>query len=208
MNRLENFGGIMQEHYFSRDPKSGSAPEKASYDYMGRHFVFHTDSGVFSKGKVDRGTDLLLEALEHVSSDAFMDMGCGFGPVGICYKAVHPETTVYMGDVNSRACELARRNAEENRVEADVRQTDGFEAFSNMSFDCIAMNPPIRAGKEVLRKLMAEAHGALTQNGSLYIVIRTKQGAGSMRDYLEALFGNCEDVERGSGYRVLRSMKS
>ena len=197
----------MQQHYFSKDPLAASSPEETRYVYVGRSFVFDTDSGVFSKGKVDRGTDLLLEALELVESRSFMDMGCGYGPVGICYKAAHPEAAVSMGDVNSRACELARRNAEANEVKVDVRQTDGFSSFGGASFDCIAMNPPIRAGKDVLRRLMSEAWSALEHKGRLYIVIRTKQGAGSMRDFLEELFGNCEDVERGSGYRVLMSQK-
>jgi len=204
---LENSGGRMQQHYFSKDPQAASSPEETRYVYLGKEFVFRTDSGVFSKGKVDRGTDLLLEALEKIESSSFMDMGCGFGPVGICYKAAHPEAAVLMGDVNSRACELARRNAEANGVKVEVRQTDGFAAFAGESFDCIAMNPPIRAGKDVLRRLMSEALEALLPNGRLFIVIRTKQGAGSMRDFLETLFGNCEDVERGSGYRVLMSLK-
>ncbi|HOA14916.1 MAG TPA: methyltransferase [Bacillota bacterium] len=197
----------MQQHYFSKDPKAASSPEAARYIYMGRSFTFDTDSGVFSKGKVDRGTDLLLEVLRQVGSESFMDMGCGYGPVGICYKAAHPEAAVFMGDVNSRACELARRNAQANGVDVDVRQTDGFSSFEGASFDCIAMNPPIRAGKEVLRRLMAQALEALQPKGRLYVVIRTRQGAGSMREFLESLFGNCDDVERGSGYRVLMSQK-
>lgn len=197
----------MQQHYYSRRPEAASSPETTRYEYLGRVFTFTTDAGVFSKGKVDRGTDLLLEALQDVSCGSFLDMGCGYGPVGICFKAAHPEAEVFMGDINERACALAEKNSSQNGVSTKVIQTDGFAAFEGMSFDCIAMNPPIRAGKEVLRRLMSEAREALSDGGRLYIVIRTKQGAGSMRDYLEGLFGNCEDVERGSGYRVLLSTK-
>ncbi|HNZ08768.1 MAG TPA: methyltransferase [Bacillota bacterium] len=197
----------MQEHYYSRRPEVASSPETTSYKYIGRTFTFTTDAGVFSKGKVDRGTDLLLEALQGVSCESFLDMGCGYGPVGVCYKAAHPETAVFMGDINERACELAEKNSSQNGVSTSVRQTDGFQAFEGIKFNCIAMNPPIRAGKEVLRRLMSEAKVALTGGGRLYIVIRTRQGASSMKDYLDGLFGNCEDVERGSGYRVLMSRK-
>jgi 16S rRNA (guanine1207-N2)-methyltransferase len=198
----------MQEHYYSKKPAAVSSPESIRYSYMGRSFTFRTDSGVFGKTKVDRGTDLLLEALEEVSSLSFLDMGCGYGPVGICYGAMHPEARIFMADINERACRLAAQNAPANDVVADVRQSDGFEALLGLKFECIAMNPPIRAGKEVLRKLMNEAKNALEEGGGLYIVIRTRQGAGSMRDYLQQLFGNCEEPERGSGYRVLECRKT
>lgn len=197
----------MQEHYFSKAPKSRSAPEIAAYRYAGREFAFITDSGVFSKGKVDRGTDLLLEALEDVESTRFLDLGCGYGAVGICYKHAYPDSLVMMGDINERACELARKNAAKNGVCVEVRQTDGMAAFCGIPFDVIAMNPPIRAGKEALHRLMSEARSAIVPGGRLFAVIRTKQGAGSMKEFLEGLFGNCEDVERGSGYKVLMSRK-
>jgi 16S rRNA (guanine1207-N2)-methyltransferase len=197
----------MNDHYYSEKPTSESSPEKIEYRYLGKDFVFATDSGVFSKGKVDRGTDLLLESLEGVMSSSFLDMGCGYGPVGICYKSLHNNATVLLADINERACELARRNAIAAGVKVDVKHSDGFEAFSGMLFDCIAMNPPIRAGKAVLHKLMKDAHANLQKDGQLFVVIRTRQGAGSMRDYLEGLFGNTDEPERGSGYRVIRCIK-
>ena len=200
-------GVEMQEHYFSKKPTAQSAPKDITYSYLGKVFSFRTDAGVFSKTKVDRGSDLLLEALERVSSTSFLDMGCGYGPVGICYGAAHPESNIFMADINERACALAASNAAANGVKAQVMQSDGFASLAGIMFDCIAMNPPIRAGKEILRRLMTEAKDALTEGGRLFIVIRTRQGAGSMREYLTGLFGNCEEPERGSGFRVLECTK-
>lgn len=198
----------MQEHYYTKKPASESSPIEISYTYMGESFRFMTDSGVFSKQKVDRGTDLLLEALENEESSSFMDMGCGYGPVGVCYGATHKQAVVHMADINERACALAESNAVLNGVWADIRQSDGFASFSGVRFDCVAMNPPIRAGKQVIRELMAQAREALSDGGRLYAVIRTRQGAASMKSFLAELFGNCDEPELGSGYRVLRCRKA
>lgn len=198
----------MQEHYYTRKPVSESSPMEIRYCYMGCAFRFVTDSGVFSKDKVDRGTDLLLEALEEEESASFMDMGCGYGPVGICFGATHQGAKVHMADINERACALAESNASLNGVKAVVRQSDGFASFPDTSFDCVAINPPIRAGKQVVRDLMAQAKEALCDGGRLYAVIRTRQGAASLKSYLTELFGNCDEPELGSGYRVLRCRKA
>ena len=198
----------MQDHYYSRKPASESSPNEIRYSYMGESFRFMTDSGVFSKDKVDRGTDLLLEALEGEQAASFMDMGCGYGPVGICFGATHKGVKVHMADINERACKLAESNALLNGVQALVRQSDGFGSFAQARFDCVAINPPIRAGKQVVRDLMAQAMEALSDGGRLYVVIRTRQGAASLRAYLAELFGNCDEPELGSGYRVLRCRKA
>ncbi len=198
----------MQDHYYSKKPASESSPIEIRYSYMGASFRFMTDSGVFSKDKVDRGTDLLLEALEDEQSASFMDMGCGYGPVGICYGATHKGALVHMADINERACALAQSNAMLNGVKAIVRQSDGFASFSEARFDCVAMNPPIRAGKQMIRELMIQAKGSLTDGGRLYAVIRTRQGAASLKSFLNELFGNCDEPELGSGYRVLRCRKA
>lgn len=198
----------MQDHYYSRKPASESSPNEIRYTYMGVSFRFMTDSGVFSKDKVDRGTDLLLEALEDEQAASFMDMGCGYGPVGVCFGATHEGSKVHMADINERACALAESNARLNGVKAVVRQSDGFGSFPDARFDCVAINPPIRAGKQVIWELMAQAREALAEGGRLYAVIRTRQGAASLRAYLAELFGNCDEPELGSGYRVLRCYKA
>lgn len=200
--------GAMQDHYYTKKPASESSPIEIRYDYMGVSFRFKTDSGVFSKEKVDRGTDLLLEALEEEDAASFMDMGCGYGPVGICYGATHRKAKVHMADINERACALAESNARANGVMAVVRQSDGFLSFPGECFDCVAINPPIRAGKQVIRDLMVQASGALKEAGRLYAVIRTRQGAASLKAFLTELFGNCDEPELGSGYRVLRCRKA
>ena len=137
----------MQDQYFSSDPASKSRPVSYTYEFRGRTFTFKTDAGVFSKGETDFGTDLLLNSLPRLSGRT-LDLGCGFGVIGICLAATDPVEMV-ISDVNRRALDLARENAESNHAEAEVVESDGFSCLTG-SFRHIITNPPIRTGKQVI----------------------------------------------------------
>ena len=107
----------MNDHYYTRDPQSASRPVECEFVFRGRKMVFETDAGVFSRGEVDTGTRLLLEALPEEMSGEILDLGCGWGVIGVTVKTAWPETRVTMGDVNLRALELSRRNAARNGAE-------------------------------------------------------------------------------------------
>ncbi len=174
----------------------------------GSELIFETDAGVFSKGRVDRGTRELIKAIRLEDGESFLDLGCGWGPVGITMAVSCPRSEVWMVDVNERACELARANARANGADrAVVVCGDGLLAVDGRKFDVIATNPPIRAGKSVVHRLVEEARDHLKPGGRFYAVARTKQGAGSLRTFIRETFGNADEPEIGGGYRVIRAVR-
>ncbi|MBQ8975554.1 MAG: methyltransferase [Oscillospiraceae bacterium] len=165
---------------------------------------FTTDAGVFSRGELDEGTRLLLEALPERMSGRLLDLGCGWGPVGVSLKTCFPEAEVWMTDVNLRALERSRENAERNGAQVRCLESDGFSALEALEFDAVITNPPIRAGKQVIYGIFAAARRQLSPGGALYLVIRKQQGADSAVKYLKTLFSNVETIERSGGFHVIR----
>lgn len=199
----------MTEHYYTSRPTSAHDRREVTYTLRdGRRLVFATDAGVFSKDRVDRGTIELLKAVDALPGQSVLDLGCGYGPVGIVVAAREPGSSVLMVDVNERACELSRENILRNGVSnAKVLCSDGFEAVGSVMFDVIATNPPIRAGRKVLEELVRGSHQHLIEGGQLCLVVRTRQGAASLKAYVEQVFGNADEPEIGGGYRVIRAVK-
>ena len=191
----------MSEQYFSREPSSQSNPVSFNYVYRGKTLSLRTDAGVFSRGEMDYGTRTLLDALPPLYGRV-LDLGCGYGAVGVCAAAAY-DVALTMTDVNLRALELARENLRANNVEGCVVESDGLSAVAG-AFDFILLNPPIRAGKEVVYRLFSESARALNAGGALYLVIRKQQGAQSAEKYLNTLFASVETVERSGGFRVLK----
>jgi len=199
----------MSEHYFTQKPTVETRPEVFTAVLKGREYLFRTDAGVFSKKEVDRGTQILINKLNCRLGETVLDLGCGYGPIGmVAAVLVGQEGHVYMVDVNERAVELARANLKLNEIyNATVLVSDGLEALPGKTFDWVVSNPPIRTGKKVVYPLLKSGYDALRPGGCLLVVIRTKQGAKSLEAYLKELAGNCETVERKSGYRVLKCCK-
>ena len=195
----------MNDHYYTREPQSASRPSACEFTFRGHHLVFETDAGVFSRGEVDAGTRLLLEALPETMAGEILDLGCGWGVIGITVKTAWPETWVTMGDVNLRALELSRKNAARNRAEVTCEESDGMAAFLDRRFDAVITNPPIRAGKQVIYSMFADAAKCLKPGGALYLVIRKQQGAESCARYLETIFETAERLDRSGGFWVLRA---
>ncbi|NLC32989.1 MAG: class I SAM-dependent methyltransferase [Clostridiales bacterium] len=191
------------QQYFTNRPKSKSNAKLFLIHWHGRDFSFYTDHGVFSKGDLDWGTKVLLQALPHHFSGKMLDLGCGWGPVGLMMKAMNPNAHITMSDINERAVSLARRNAKENRLEADILLSDGMENLKGL-FDLIAFNPPIRAGKTAVYHLFHEASKQLAKEGSIFIVIRKQQGAASAQKYLGTLFESVQTVAKEAGYHVFQ----
>ena len=135
-----------------------------------------------------------------------LDLGCGYGVLGIVAALLAPNGRVVMTDLNERAVELARRNVHANAVpHVDVRLGAFYEPVAGERFDAIVTNPPIRAGKDVVFRIVDEAPVHLRPGGSLWMVARTKQGARSIEARITSVFGGTETIARGSGFRVLRS---
>ena len=197
----------MSDQYYTRNPSSSSRPAECVFTWRGKELRFTTDAGVFSRGELDTGTRLLLDALPETLSGDILDLGCGWGPIGISIQALRPEARVILADVNLRALDLARGNADRNGVRVACVESDGFSALEGRMFDAVVTNPPVRAGKQVIYRLFREAYDHLVPGGSLYLVIRKQQGAESCIRYLETFFSPVEKLDRSGGFWVLRAGK-
>lgn len=199
----------MSQHYYSKNPQTKSKPQEWSYTLRGEKIQFQTDSGVFSKNEVDFGSRLLIEAFqESATAGPILDVGCGYGPIGIAIAKSFPQQEVHMVDVNARALDLARKNAEKNNVQnVSVYESDGLESVSIDNFSAILTNPPIRAGKETVFRFYEEAYDKLADGGSLWVVIQKKQGAPSTQEKLEQLFGDFQVADKKKGYFIFEARK-
>lgn len=198
----------MSEHYYSADPRSTHEYRKIRIDLRGKSYIFQTDAGVFSKEHLDRGTRLLIDAIDMNGVSSALDIGCGYGPIGIVMAKESPGCRVGMVDPNRRAVELTLENAELNGVSVEARMGEGCIPFSEETFDLIVTNPPIRAGKKVIFDLVDQAFTALNPGGRFLAVIRTQQGAKSYARKIEEVFGTVEEMEKGGGFRVFQGKRA
>lgn len=194
-------------HYFTDNSDLRSNPKEFDYYFENENFKFTTDIGVFSKGEVDYGSYLLIKTVyRNLIGENCLDLGCGYGPIGIIIKRFNPGIDVDAVDVNSRATELTKINSSINKTKINVFLSDDITTL-NRSYNTVLLNPPIRAGKKVIYDLYAKAKIVLKQNGHLYIVIRKKQGADSSFKELQDLFNQVNVVTKSKGYEIIEAIK-
>ncbi|MBS3128868.1 class I SAM-dependent methyltransferase [Candidatus Woesearchaeota archaeon] len=198
----------MTPHYFSQHQTSSYREQEFSAVLHGNTLTFLTASGVFSLKKIDKGSALLIEYSQiPEQAKTILDLGCGYGAVGIALAKAFPEKEVLMNDVNERAVFLCQKNIKKNNLEnAKVVISDGFEKI-NKNFDVILLNPPQTAGKKVCEKLMEESFHHLNEKGTLQIVARHQKGGKSLSEHMKNVFGNLDILAKGGGYRVYISKK-
>lgn len=195
--------------YFSNDPSIESKERDIRYVINGTEFILKSDNGVFSKNELDDGSRLLIETLLPIDlGEKMLDLGCGYGPIGLTLAKLNNRLNVTCCDVNLRAVLLTKKNAKtlmlSNRV--TCLQSDIYNKIEGQ-FDSIVSNPPIRAGKKVTYEIYVGAKNHLIDGGSLYVVIRKAQGALSVKDFLEEQYGNVEVLARKKGFFVLKATK-
>ena len=199
----------MSDHYYSPNPGAKRNMRMIKTTLRGREMSFATDSGVFSRGGIDYGTRLLIETMRIPPDSKVLDVGCGYGPIGITAAVTTPGVHVTMIDINERAVELARYNAAMHGIDnVRILQSDLFAAVKGEQFDVILTNPPIRAGKRTVHQIFELSFQHLRTGGALWIVIQKKQGAPSAFAKLEQIFNNVEEVEKDKGYRIYRASRS
>jgi len=195
------------EHYYTVEPTSKLKVREARLVLKNGHeYIFKTPSGVYSYGKIDKATQVLLENLK-VHGKKVLDLGCGYGVIGIVLKKEYPDLEVYMSDINKRAVEFAKINAKNHNVEVDIRWGNLYEPWEGMKFDMIVSNPPIVAGKKVWMEIVKSAPEFLEEGGSLQIVAYHNKGGRRIRDFMKEVFGNVEELCKTGGIRVYRSVK-
>ncbi|MBQ7765127.1 class I SAM-dependent methyltransferase [bacterium] len=192
------------EHYYSSNPTSESNERIIEYTIKEKEFKFITDNGVFSKAHVDFATDFMLKTIVTEVRGDVLDLGCGYGVIGVVVSKFGNTKKITMCDINNRALDLAKRNADKNKVQnIEIIESDGFENITG-KYDTIITNPPIRAGKAVIYQMYKDAKEHLNDGGTLYLVINKKHGAPSTITYLNELFENVEVLDKKAGFNVIR----
>ena len=197
----------MADHYYTNQPGSVSEERIIHYESPSGELELVTDRGVFSGSRVDFGSDLLIRTVAGLEDEpaSLLDIGCGYGPIGLSLGRLWKGCRLTLADVNERAMELCARNARALGLPASVVNNDTDPPAGR--FELVLTNPPIRAGKKVIYALFEQAFDSLIPGGRLYVVIQKKQGADSAAEELRRLFGNCETVERDAGYHILRCVR-
>ncbi len=198
-------------HYYNEHQEDlHSNPNCFDFYFRNQHFKFHTDDGVFSKAYIDYGSFALLSCFEPNNfPEPILDMGAGYGPIGITIAKLY-QKTVYFSEINQRAFSLLQKNVLENQITtAHCYQGNLYEALpKEQLYSCIVTNPPIRAGKQVVFDIYKGAFSKLVTGGHLWVVIQKKQGAPSSKEFIKECFGNCEIINRDKGYYILRATKN
>lgn len=198
-------------HYFINDENAKSDEKEFQVNILGKTFKFITDNGVFSKGKLDEASRMLIETFDALALPGdgdILDVGCGYGAIGIALAANRQSADVHMVDVNLRAINLAKRNVKLNHIEnIHVYESYCYESVKT-KFAHIVSNPPIRAGKKVVQQIIAESTDYLLDNGSLTIVIGKHHGAASAQKKMEEVFGNAHKINRRKGFWIIQSFKN
>lgn len=198
--------GDYMSQYFENDKSVKSNRKLINFSFNDREYYVYTDNGVFSKGRFDYGTKVLLENINiNNLCGKVLDLGCGIGVVGIILGTINKDISIDMIDVNERALELAKENILLNKVKANVFISNVYDKVTS-KYDCIITNPPIRAGKNVVRKFLLEAEDYLNDEGILYFVMRKDHGVKSMIKELEDIY-NVKIIDRDKGFYVIRCNK-
>ena len=196
-------------YYFDENPAIESNIREISFSLYGQNYTYFTDNGVFSKSKVDEGSYIFLKVLLPLHlTGRILDLGCGYGPIGLTIAINSQEARVDLADINSRALALASRSGERLNLNNRVTflHSDIFEKIEG-PYDSIVVNPPIRAGKIVTYRMYSESKQYLIDGGSLYVVIRRKQGAESALKYIETVFENVSVLHKEKGYWIIKATK-
>ncbi|WP_298743699.1 class I SAM-dependent methyltransferase [uncultured Microbacterium sp.] len=195
------------DHYFTASPSSAENLRRIRVTLAGRVGEVTTAGGIFSPDHVDAGTAVLLANTPPAPPGGhLLDLGCGWGPIALSLASESPHATVWAVDVNERALDLVRRNAEEWGLE-NVRAVLPSDVPSDVVFRGIRSNPPIRVGKNELHGLLETWIPRLDERSDAWLVVQRNLGSDSLQRWLAATFEHGYSVTRaatGRGFRVLK----
>lgn len=197
---------MVEEHYFSSDPAAPKKTVSLTIEVGGVAIRLDAASGTFSSSRLDPGTAVLLKQAEHFPKDGnVLDIGCGWGPIGVSIAKLSPKANVYGVDVNQRSIDQSNLNADLNQLRNfKATKPDGLD--KNMRFSAIWSNPPIRVGKQVLHDLMQQYIPMLEPGGKAVLVVAKNLGADSFQRWLQEQFPEAEvsRLATDKGYRVIQ----
>jgi len=191
------------EHYFSSRPDALSDPSDVDVLLPDVTLTLTSDAGVFSHGRLDRATRILLEtAPPPPASGRLLDLGCGYGPIALTLAARSPAAQVIAVDVNERARELTVANAARNGLR-NVQVCTPLEVPSELRLAAIYSNPPVRIGKQAMRSMLAHWLGRLEDTGAAYLVVGKHLGSDSLAGWLAEQGFAVSRVASRNSYRTL-----
>ena len=197
---------VSTSQYFDNDKNIKSERKIIKFNFDNKDFSIYSDNGVFSKDRFDYGTRVLLNSVDvDKLFGNVLDLGCGLGVVGIILGTFNKGINIDMVDINERAIDLAKNNLVLNNVKANVFVSDIYSNIDN-KYDFIITNPPIRAGKNVIRGFLLGSYDYLKDDGILYFVMRKDHGVKSMIKELSVKF-NTSIVNKDKGFYVVLCTK-
>jgi len=198
----------LTNHYYNNNLETKSNEKIFECKILSNNLKFITDHGVFSKGKIDYGSKVMIENCQlNPNYKQVLDLGCGYGPIGISLAKEFSNIHFDLVDVNLRALGLAKRNCLLNNLENFTVFKSNIYEMINTKYDCILSNPPIRAGKKIVYQILEESPFYLNAGAAIYIVMQKKYGAKSAINKLREIYNNCEVICRDKGYYVFKSIK-
>ena len=199
----------MQHYFIDKEHKKEDFFE-FEQNFLNLSLIFKSCDSVFSKDEIDYGTKVLLSTINKKIelNGNILDVGCGYGVIGIVLSKLYENVTIDMIDINNTAVELSKFNAIKNRCKNidKINYSNAFEKVDKV-YDFVVTNPPIKAGKENLLNILVGAKEHLTENGELIFVIKKKHGQESVKKILEQNYSFVEILNRDSGYYVMRAVK-
>lgn len=197
----------MSDHYFSADPASAFRATPMAATVWGHELTLQTASGVFARGRLDTGTAVLFHQTRPPAvGETFLDLGCGYGVIAIALALARPAAVVWAVDVNERALELTRRNAEALGVADRVRVRLPGDVPADVRFDGLWSNPPIRVGKADLHALLLRWLPLLAPGGEAVMVVGRNLGSDSLQRWLCEQGFPTERLASAQAFRVLRTV--
>ena len=198
----------MSGQYFENNENLTSNINELTYYFRKTKMRFLSDNGVFSKGGIDFGSSLLLRTIDVKEAKTLLDVGCGYGTIGLTIAKTNPECFVEMVDVNLRAIDLAKQNMTLNEIKnAEIFASNIYENVTK-KYDVVVSNPPIRAGKKVVHEISLGSFDKLNDGGKYYAVIQKKQGAESLYKALQTVFPIVGVIEKDKGYWIIKAQKN
>ena len=194
-------------HYYDENPSGPLREEKIIVRLFNKELPFFSASGLFSKSHLDHATRLLIEKSDLSQAKDVLDLGCGWGVVGVVLKIQNKQFNMTCSDVNSRALTYTMKNAKKHKVDINVVRSNVFEKI-DQEFDTILTNPPYVAGRAICFQFIEDSYKHLKKDGSLQLVARHTKGGKVLSEKMEAVFGNVESLAKQSGFRIYKSVKN
>ncbi len=196
------------DHYYSKEPTSPFTLKKIKANLRSMELELYTSSGIFSITRIDKGTKVLIDYAIVNENSKILDLGCGYGSVGIVFAKAFPSCSIVMTDINERAVKLAKMNAQLNGVLNNTSIVSG-HLFENVKekFDTILLNPPQNAGREICFEMIIKSFDYLNKKGTLQLIARKNKGGIVLSNKMQERFGNFKVTAKKAGYWLYVSQK-